>query len=157
MLTPAAQEPVIPAVIRIEGGTVNWWAPVRSGDDAGDYLAGAKAFRDARAMAAHGIAFGLLCSFIAGMRKILAYELGFLDALAAVCIACPAPCLYTDDYIAEQVEESGWAASADMCRQGNLDAWSDRQADRAERIVRELMKFILQGGGPSSAAYVHSI
>jgi hypothetical protein len=157
MMDASAQSP-IPACIELHrDGRVSWWAPIRSGDDAEDYAAGAAAFRDAQAMAAHGIAFGLMCSFIINMREVQAYEMGFLDALAAACIACSAPCLYTEQHIAEQVAASDWTVSPEVFRQGNLEAWRDRRTGRADRIVRELIRVVLLRGNPSSPAYVHSI
>lgn len=156
-MTLSAQEPAIPAVVRIEGGSVCWWAPIRSGDDAEDYAAGAIAFRDAQAMAHHGIAFGLLCSFLVGMREIQACELGFLDALATVCVACPASCLYAEDHIAEQVALAEGTTGAETFRQGNREAWQDRQAGRADRIVHELIRFILLRSSAWGSAYVHSL
>lgn len=157
MMAHAVQGPAIPAVVRIEVGEVRWWAPIRSGDDAEDYAAGAVAFRDAQAMAHHGLAFGLICSFILAMREVQAYELGFLDALAAACIACPDPCLYEESHIAEQVAAGCGAIEAEACRLGNREAWEDRRAGCAERIVRELIRFIWLDSGPSGPAYVHSL
>lgn len=157
MMTPPAQEPAIPAVIRIKDGVVCWWAPIRSGDDAEDYTAGAATFREAQAMAHHGIAFGLICSFIIAMREVEAYELGFLDAFAAASIACLAPCLYEESHIAEQVGCADGIVEIEACRRGNREAWEDRLAGRPEKIVRELVRFLLLGGGPSGPAYVHSL
>lgn len=157
MMTPTAQEPAIPAVVSIEDGAVCWWAPIRSGDDVEDYMAGGAAFRDAQAMAHHGIAFGLICSFVAAMKEVQAYELGFLDAFATACISCPSPCLYDEAHIAEQVGRAEGTIEAEACRRGNREAWEDRQAGRADKIVHELIRFILLDSGPSGPAYLHSL
>lgn len=151
------QEPAIPAVIRIEGGAVDWWVPNRSGDDADDYRAGMAVFQKAQDMAHYGTAFGLMCSFIVAMREVQAFELGFLDAFAAACIACTAPCLYDVDHIAEQVNAAAETIEAEACRHGNREAWEDRKSGRSDKIVHELIRFILLKGGASSPAYVHSL
>lgn len=157
MMTLPAQEPAIPAVVRIEDGAVCWWAPIRSGDDVADYLAGGVAFRDAQAMAHHGIAFGLFCSFIVAMREVQAYELGFLNAFASACISCPAPCLYEESHIAEQVGCADSVIDAESCRRANREAWEDRQAGRADKIVHGLVRLVLRDGDPGGPAYVHSL
>lgn len=159
----AAHEPTIPAVVYIDGETIDWWRPDRSGDDAADYAAGRRVFGEAQAMAAQNGAFGLLCSFVVAMREPRAYELGFLDAFAMAAARCPAPCLYTDQHIAEQVALMGAYAhdrEAVAIRQGNEAARLDRLSaltDGPGAIVREILLFVLYQSRPYSAAYLHSI
>jgi len=161
-----AQEPAIPAVVYIDGQTVDWWRPTRSGNDAEDYAAGARVFHEAQAMAAQNHAFGLLCSFVVAMREPRAYELGFLDAFAMAAARCPAPCLYTSEHISEQLTEMGFrdqyarAREGLAFRQGNEEARLDRLAaltDGPGAIVREILLFVLHRPRPSSPAYLHSM
>lgn len=161
-----AQEPAIPAVVYIDGNTIDWWRPTRSGDEAEDYAAGVQVFDQAQAMAAQNHAFGLLCSFVVAMREPRAYELGFIDALAIAAARCPAPCLYTSDHISEQLTEMGLcdqyarACEAQAVRQGNKEARLDRLSaltDGPGAIVREVLLFLLGRLRPSSPAYLHSI
>ncbi len=153
----------LPPCIKVgDDGTVSWWAPDRTGDDQDDYDAGVRTFRAAQEMAACKVAYGLLAQLVIAMREIGPYELGFMDAFASAAAYYDAPCFYTEAHIWEQIEESGWAASADEFRTGNQDAWRDRQeaamTNDTGKIVRGLLKLVLGPLFPwTQTAYLHSL
>lgn len=156
----APKQPSLPSVVQVDDDGVNWWNPCRSDIDAEDYASGVATFEEAQQLAAEHLAFGLLCSFVLGMREPAAFELGFLDAMAAAAVDFSASCLYTAEHIAEQSMLSAGTLPIEAVRAGNENAWSDRK--RAAQIgtghiARQLLKFVMVHPDPSLAAYLHSL